>query len=116
MMFIRSIADSDGTPWAAQVTVGAITVTAEATSSLERHDKQGSGAFFLATNGYIHLAAIGDFHMATDSVKVPPYLIAHRAPNGAKLATRGGGSFSKLAGSAVTVGGLSEACRSTSFS
>jgi hypothetical protein len=28
-----------------QVTVGAITVTAQATSSLDRHDKQGSGDF-----------------------------------------------------------------------
>lgn len=56
------------------VTVGAITVTAQATSSPDRHDTQGSGDFYLATNGYIylaisgdlHLATNGDFHMATD--------------------------------------------------
>ena len=58
-----------------QVTVGAITVTAQATSSPDRHDKQGSGDFYLATNGDIHLAISGDlqlatngdFHMATDT-------------------------------------------------
>jgi len=47
-MFIRSLADFNGTPWAVQVTVGAITVTAQATSSPDRHDKQGSGDFYLA--------------------------------------------------------------------
>ena len=63
----------NGTPWAVQVTVGAITVTAQATSSPDRHDAQGSGDFYLATNGDIHLAITGDlmakngdFHMATD--------------------------------------------------
>ena len=58
-----------------QVTVGAITVTAQATSSPDRHDTQGSGDFYLATNGDIHLAISGDlqlatngdFHVATDS-------------------------------------------------
>jgi hypothetical protein len=56
------------------VTVGAITVTAQATSSPDRHDAQGSGDYYLATNGDIHLAISGDlqlsingdFHMATD--------------------------------------------------
>ena len=59
-----------------QVTVGAITVTAQATSSPDRHDTQGSGDFYLATNGDIHLAISGDlqlatngdFHVATDTV------------------------------------------------
>ncbi len=58
-----------------QVTVGAITVTAQATSSPDRHDTQGSGDFYLATNGDINLATNGDlqlatngdFHLATDS-------------------------------------------------
>ena len=62
-----------------QVTVGAITVTAQATSSPDRHDTQGSGDFYLATNGDIHLAISGDqqlatngdFHVATD-MGVPP--------------------------------------------
>ena len=57
------------------MTVGAITVTAQATSSADRHDTQGSGDFYLATNGDIHLAingdlqlaTNGDFHLATDS-------------------------------------------------
>ena len=35
------------------VAVGAITVTAQATSSPDRHDTQGSGDFYLATNGDI---------------------------------------------------------------
>ena len=56
------------------MTVGAITVTAQATSSPDRHDVQGSGDFYLATNGDIHmaisgdlqLAINGDFHLATD--------------------------------------------------
>jgi hypothetical protein len=64
----------NGTPWAVPVTVGAITVTAQATSSPDRHDTQGSGDFYLATYGDIHLAITGDlqlakngdFHMATD--------------------------------------------------
>lgn len=59
-----------------QVTVGAITVTAQATSSADRHDTQGSGDVYLATNGDIHLAISGDlqlathgdFHLAMDSV------------------------------------------------
>jgi hypothetical protein len=80
MMFIRSLADFNGTPWAVQVTVGAITVTAQATSSPDRHDTQGSGDFYLATNGDIHLAISGDlqpatngdFHMATDTCRHPP--------------------------------------------
>jgi len=75
MIFICSLADFNGTPWAVQVTVGAITVTAQATSSPDRHDKQGSGDFYPATNGDIHLAingdlqlaTNGDFHMATDT-------------------------------------------------
>ena len=58
-----------------QVTVGAITVTAQATSSPDRHDAQGSGDFYLATNGDIYLAISGDlqlatngdFHLATDT-------------------------------------------------
>jgi hypothetical protein len=58
-----------------EVTVGAITVTAQATSSPDRHDAQGSADFYLATNGNIHLAISGDlplatngdFHMATDT-------------------------------------------------
>src|SRR4029453_4115285 len=76
MMFIRSLADFNGTPWAVQVTVGAITVTAQATSSPDRHDTQGSGDFYLATNGDINLATNGDlqlatngdFHLATDKL------------------------------------------------
>jgi hypothetical protein len=39
--------------WVVQGTVGAITVTAQATSSPDRHDTQGSGDFYLATNGDI---------------------------------------------------------------
>jgi hypothetical protein len=78
MMFIRSLADFNATPWAVPVTVGAITVTAEATSSPDRHDTPGSGDFYLAINGDIRLAISGDlqlatngdFHMATDST--PP--------------------------------------------
>ena len=54
----------NGTPWAVQVTVGAITVTAQATSSPDRHDTQGSGDFYLATNGDIHLAITGDLQLA----------------------------------------------------
>ena len=50
-----------------QVTVGAITVTAQATSSPDRHDKQGSGDFYLAISGDLQLATSGDFYMATDS-------------------------------------------------
>ncbi len=46
----------NGTPWAVQVTVRVITVTAQATSSPDRHDTQGSGDFDLATNGDIRLA------------------------------------------------------------
>jgi len=75
MMFIRSLADFNGNSLGGEVTVGAITVTAQATSSPDRHDTQGSGDFYLATNGDIHLAisgdlqlaANGDFHMATDN-------------------------------------------------
>ena len=56
------------------MTVGAITVTAQATSSPDRHDMQRSGDFYLATNGDIYLAisedlqlaTTGDFHLATD--------------------------------------------------
>jgi hypothetical protein len=55
----------NGTPWAVLVTVGAITVTAQATSSADRHDTQGSGDFYLATNGDIHLAISGDLQLAT---------------------------------------------------
>src|ERR1700756_679310 len=66
MMFIRSLADFNGTPWAVQVTVGAITVTAQATSSPDRHDAQGSGDFYLATNGAIYLAISGDLQLATN--------------------------------------------------
>jgi hypothetical protein len=51
------------------VTVGAITVTAQATSSPDRHDTQGSGDFYLATNGDLQLATNGDFHLATDTPK-----------------------------------------------
>ena len=46
-----------------QVTVGAITVTAQATSSPDRHDKQGSGDFYLAISGDLQLATSGDFYM-----------------------------------------------------
>jgi hypothetical protein len=67
MMFIRSLADFNGTPWAVQVTVGAITVTAQATNSSDRHDKQGNGDFYLAISGDLQLATNGDFHLATDS-------------------------------------------------
>jgi hypothetical protein len=66
MMFIRSLADFNGTPWAVQVTVGAITVTAQATSSPDRHDTQGSGDFYLAINGDIQLAISGDLQLATN--------------------------------------------------
>jgi hypothetical protein len=59
MMFIRSLADFNGTPWAVQVTVGAITVTAQATSSPDRHDKQGSG--YLAINGDYSWPPVGTF-------------------------------------------------------
>ncbi len=48
------------------MTVGAITVTAQATSSPDQHDKQGSGDFYLAISGDLHLATNGDFYMATD--------------------------------------------------
>jgi hypothetical protein len=59
------------------VTVGAITVTAQANELPDRHDTQGSGDFYLATNGDTHLAISGDlqlatngdFHMATDNLK-----------------------------------------------
>src|SRR6516164_3775460 len=66
MMFIRSLADLNGTPCAVQVTVGAITITAQATSSPDRHDTPGSGDFYLATNGDIHLAISGDLQLATN--------------------------------------------------
>jgi hypothetical protein len=36
-----------------EVTVGAITVTAQANELPDRHDTQGSGDFYLATNGDI---------------------------------------------------------------
>src|SRR5712672_3211963 len=49
------------------VTVGAITVTAQATSSPDRHDKQGSGDFYLAISGDLQPVTSGDFYMATDS-------------------------------------------------
>ena len=79
MMFIRSLADFNGNSLGGEVTVGAITVTAQATSSPDRHDTQGSGDFYLATNGDIplaisgdlQLAINGDFHMATDNCLVP---------------------------------------------
>jgi hypothetical protein len=98
MMFIRSLADFNGTPWAVQVTVGAITVTAQATSSPDRHDKQGSGDFYLATNGDIHLAISGDlqlatngdFHMATDSWDAGGFEVGvscHRVPTPAASTT-----------------------------
>lgn len=50
------------------MTVGAITVTAQATSSPDQHDKQGSGDCYLAISGDLHLATNGDFYMATDSL------------------------------------------------
>jgi hypothetical protein len=50
-------------PGAVQVTVGAITVTAQATSFSDRHDKQGSGNFYLATNGDSHMAISGDLQL-----------------------------------------------------
>jgi hypothetical protein len=50
-------------PGAVQVTVGAITVTAQATSSSDRHDKHGSGNFYLATNGDFHMAISGDLQL-----------------------------------------------------
>ncbi|OBF96467.1 hypothetical protein A5772_17185 [Mycolicibacter sinensis] len=49
------------------MTVGAITVTAQATSSPDQHDKQGSGDIYLAISGDLHLATTGDFYMATDT-------------------------------------------------
>jgi hypothetical protein len=66
MMSIFSLADFNGTPWVVAVTVGAITVTAQATSSPDRHDKHGSGDFYLAISGDLQLATSGDFFMATD--------------------------------------------------
>ena len=85
-----------------QVTVGAITVTAQATSSPDRHDTQGSGDFYLATNGDIHLAISGDlqlatngdFHVATDSGAVQktkdcrPFGVALRGLQTVTLALR----------------------------
>ena len=48
------------------MTVGAITVTAQATSSgLTR--RQGNGDFYLATSGDLQMATSGDFLMATDT-------------------------------------------------
>jgi hypothetical protein len=49
----------NGTPWAVQVTVGAITVTAQATSSPDRHEKQGSGDLYLATSGTYRWPPVG---------------------------------------------------------
>jgi hypothetical protein len=74
MMFIRSLADFNGNSLGGEVTVGAITVTAQANELPDRHDTQGSGDFYLATTGDTHLAISGDlqlatngdFHMATD--------------------------------------------------
>ena len=80
MMFIRSFADFNGTPWAVQVTVGAITVTAQATSSPDRHDKQGSGDFYLAISGDLQLATSGDLHMATDTYTADSPLLAPCRP------------------------------------
>jgi hypothetical protein len=54
-------------PGPVKVTVGAITVTAQATSSPDRHDTQGSGDFYLAISGNLPLATTGDLHMATDT-------------------------------------------------
>ena len=77
-MFIRSLADFNGTPWAVQVTVGAITVTAQATSSPDRHDKQGSGDFYLAISGDLQLATSGDFYRAT-VILAGHLLVGHQA-------------------------------------
>lgn len=52
------------------MTVGTITVTAQATSSPDQHDKQGSGDFYLTISGDLHLATNGDFYMATDMLRV----------------------------------------------
>jgi hypothetical protein len=43
MMFIHSLADFNGTPWAVQMTVVAITVTAQATSSRTDTTRKGVG-------------------------------------------------------------------------
>ena len=51
----------NGIPLGGAATVGAITVTAQATSSPDRHDKQGSGDFYLAISGDLHLATNGDW-------------------------------------------------------
>src|SRR6202022_1348865 len=50
-----------------EVTVGAITVTAQANELPDRHDTQGSGDFYLAISGDLQLATNGDFHLATDT-------------------------------------------------
>src|SRR5271166_4167324 len=66
MMSIRSLADFNWNSLGGVVTVGAITVTAQATSSgLTR--RQGNGDFYLATSGDLQMATSGDFLMAMDN-------------------------------------------------
>jgi len=99
MMFIRSLADFNGSPWAVQVTVGAITVTAQATSSPDRHDKQGSGDFYLAISADlqlaisadVQLATSGDFDMATDNDP-----IRQPGPAGGPSSARVAGRFPRI--------------------
>jgi hypothetical protein len=66
MSAVTNLAQPDGPPCRPQgdfpsgaVTVGAVTITVQATSYPDRHDTQASGDFYLATNG--------GFHLGTDS-------------------------------------------------
>ncbi len=70
-MSIRSLADFNWNSLGGAVTVGAITVTAQANSSgLTR--RQGNGDFYLATSGDLQMATSGDFLMATDTRSCRP--------------------------------------------
>lgn len=48
------------------MTVGAITVTAQAASSGHDTTSKGNGDFYLAASGDLQMATSGDFLMATD--------------------------------------------------
>ena len=61
MMFIRSLADFNGTPWAVQVTVGAITVTAQATSSRTDTTRKGVGTSTWPSVGTYSWPQMGTF-------------------------------------------------------
>jgi hypothetical protein len=108
-MFIRSLADFNGTPWTVQVTVGAITVTAQATSSPDRHDKQGSGDFYLAISGDLQLATSGDFYMATDTT-------TRRFPRSSTPLKIIGGTSSRCDGHAAVESTTTQVARSSQSS